>query len=150
MDQQQIEATVTRPAHYAGVTVEPIDVAEHYGFLIGNAIKYLWRAGKKEGASEEQDLRKALFYLERWLTGQPACELPDYEGFPWESPVEESVRLSAKIVLLANENDYISALFGVSEYSGEEAIFAGINARNVGDLHMQVYNRIKEIEDGKH
>lgn len=148
MDKEQIEKVVNHPPHYAGVTVEPIEVAEHYGFLIGNAIKYLWRAGKKEGASEEQDLRKALFYLGRWLTGQPSGELPDYEGFPRESTVEESVRLSAKIVLLANENDYIDTLFGVSEYSGEDATYAGINSRNVVDLRMQVYNRIKEIEDG--
>lgn len=63
-----IECTpVNHPAHYnqhpSGV--ECIDIAEHYPMCIGNVIKYLWRAGLKEGAAELQDLKKAQWYLNR-------------------------------------------------------------------------------------
>lgn len=41
------------PAHYKcgfpRKPVECIEVAEHLPFCLGNAIKYIWRAGKKEG-----------------------------------------------------------------------------------------------------
>ena len=41
-----------------------MDVAEHYGFNVGNAIKYLWRAGLKS-ESPVEDLRKAAWYVNR-------------------------------------------------------------------------------------
>lgn len=56
---------VDHPEHYNShpIGVECIDVAEHYGFSIGNAIKYLWRAGLKGDAVE--DLKKARWYIDR-------------------------------------------------------------------------------------
>lgn len=56
-----------RPSHYGGEEnpYEPIKVIEHYnlGFHLGNAIKYILRAGKK--GSYLEDLKKAKWYLER-------------------------------------------------------------------------------------
>lgn len=56
---------VNHPPHYnehpSGV--ECIRITEHLNFCIGNAIKYLWRAGRKGDAV--QDLRKAVWYIER-------------------------------------------------------------------------------------
>jgi hypothetical protein len=43
--------------------VECIEITRHRTFNIGNAIKYLWRAGLKEDA-QIQDLKKAIFYIE--------------------------------------------------------------------------------------
>ncbi len=37
------------------------------GFCLGNAIKYIDRAGKKDGSSEETDLHKALEYITLYL-----------------------------------------------------------------------------------
>ena len=58
---------VNHPPHYnqhpSGV--ECIDVVEHMTFNCGNAVKYIWRAGLKDGASNTQDLRKAIWYLQR-------------------------------------------------------------------------------------
>jgi hypothetical protein len=56
---------VSNPAHYTSHPsgVEQIQVSEHMSFCLGNAIKYLWRAGLKGDAIE--DLRKAVFYIER-------------------------------------------------------------------------------------
>lgn len=56
---------VNHPPHYTSHPsgVECIDVVEHYGFNVGNAIKYLWRAGLKGDTIE--DLRKAAWYVNR-------------------------------------------------------------------------------------
>jgi len=43
--------------------IECIDVVEHMGFNLGNAIKYIWRADEKGAAVE--DLRKAAWYIQR-------------------------------------------------------------------------------------
>lgn len=56
---------VNHPKHYTGHPsgVECIQVTEHMNFCLGNAIKYIWRAGEKGDAVE--DLRKARWYLDR-------------------------------------------------------------------------------------
>lgn len=56
---------VNKPPHYTSHPsgVECIQVTEHMGFCLGNAIKYIWRADLKADAVE--DLRKAVFYIER-------------------------------------------------------------------------------------
>lgn len=56
---------VNHPPHYTAHPsgVECIDVVEHMTFNIGNAVKYLWRAGLKGDVLE--DLRKAKWYVER-------------------------------------------------------------------------------------
>ncbi len=56
---------VKHPRHYTTHPsgVECLDVAEHMTYCLGNAVKYIWRAGKKGDAVE--DLRKAVTYLER-------------------------------------------------------------------------------------
>lgn len=48
-------------SHPSGV--ECIEVAEHMGFNLGNAMKYIWRADEKGNALE--DLKKAKWHLER-------------------------------------------------------------------------------------
>jgi hypothetical protein len=52
--------------HYKA-KVQPIDLieAQQLNFNRGNIIKYVSRAGKKEGESELKDLEKAMYYLER-------------------------------------------------------------------------------------
>ena len=56
---------VNHPPHYMAHTsgIECIEVAEHFGFCLGNAIKYIWRADEKGNAIE--DLKKAKWYIER-------------------------------------------------------------------------------------
>lgn len=61
---------VNHPAYYKDPSgIECIDVARHRDFNIGNALKYLWRAGFKheEGVSDVdkqiEDLKKAVFYI---------------------------------------------------------------------------------------
>lgn len=56
---------VNHPKHYQGNKFEVIDIIEDFklDFLLGNSIKYILRAGKKEDLA--QDLKKAIWYLER-------------------------------------------------------------------------------------
>lgn len=58
---------VNRPFHYMQHPsgVECIQITEHMNFCLGNAMKYIWRAGLKDDAI--QDLEKAKWYLEREL-----------------------------------------------------------------------------------
>lgn len=60
---------VSNPAHYGGKDnpYEAIKVIEAWdlGFNLGNVVKYVARAGKKEGNNIADDLEKAKWYLER-------------------------------------------------------------------------------------
>lgn len=57
---------VEHPPHYNAHPsgIECIDVVEHMGFSLGNAVKYIWRAGLKSPNATE-DLKKAKWYLDR-------------------------------------------------------------------------------------
>lgn len=66
---------VNHPSHYTDGKIEVIDFIEGKGlnFHRGNAVKYIARAGKKDPAKEVEDLRKAVWYLNREiirLTGE--------------------------------------------------------------------------------
>ncbi len=56
---------VDHPVHYTSHPsgVECIEITEHMNFNLGNAVKYIWRAGEK-GATIE-DLKKAAWYVNR-------------------------------------------------------------------------------------
>ena len=58
---------VTKPQHYAASKIEVIEAIEAWGvgYCLGNVIKYVARAGKKDPAKHLEDLRKALWYLQR-------------------------------------------------------------------------------------
>ena len=60
---------VNHPKHYGGADnpYEAIKVilAWGLGFCLGNTVKYISRAGKKETDKTVQDLEKAKWYLER-------------------------------------------------------------------------------------
>ena len=62
---------VDHPAHYTRGKYEVIEVIEDWelGFHLGNAIKYIARAGYKDPAKTEEDLRKAIWYIERFIGG---------------------------------------------------------------------------------
>ena len=62
---------VNHPAHYTssparcskcGAQIECIDITQHMGFCVGNAVKYLWRCDLK--ASPLEDLEKSKKYIE--------------------------------------------------------------------------------------
>lgn len=57
---------VNHPQHYTTDPsgVECLQITRHRNFNIGNAIKYLWRAGLKDESKHVEDLKKAIFYIQ--------------------------------------------------------------------------------------
>ena len=66
---KQSRRVVDHPAHYGGADnpYEAIKVIEAWslGFCLGNAVKYISRAGKKSKDTLVEDLRKARWYIDR-------------------------------------------------------------------------------------
>ena len=63
------------PSHYKchPSGVECVDIAENLPFLLGNAVKYIWRAGSKPDVPYLEDLRKAHWYLIRYQRTNRGC-----------------------------------------------------------------------------
>lgn len=62
---------ISNPPHYTmGRNIEPIEVIEDWelGFHLGCALKYISRAGRKD--DYKQDLKKAVWYLERAINNE--------------------------------------------------------------------------------
>jgi Protein of unknwon function (DUF3310). len=58
--------TVNHPSHYTSGKFEVIDIIhdQKLGYNLGNALKYICRAGKKNEDKYIEDLQKAIWYLE--------------------------------------------------------------------------------------
>jgi Protein of unknwon function (DUF3310) len=63
---------VNNPKHYTSHPsgIDCIQITEHMGFCLGNAIKYVWRADLKGDAIE--DLEKAVWYIRREIERRKA------------------------------------------------------------------------------
>lgn len=69
--------SVNHPAHYTWLKekcgVEVIDITRHLDFDLGNAVKYIMRAGRKKDSSltetekAKEDLQKAIFYINDYI-----------------------------------------------------------------------------------
>lgn len=60
-----VNEKINHPDHYKGNKFEVIDIIDDFdlNFCLGNAIKYILRAGKKD--DRIQDLKKAIWYINR-------------------------------------------------------------------------------------
>jgi hypothetical protein len=60
-----VSDNVNHPRHYTKHPsgVECIQITEHMGFNLGNAVKYIWRADLK--GKQVEDLKKAVWYINR-------------------------------------------------------------------------------------
>lgn len=72
----EVHDAVNHPKHYTssgikcaacGHDIEAIEITENFGFSLGNAIKYIWRAKLKNGL---EDLKKARWYINREVERQ--------------------------------------------------------------------------------
>lgn len=66
---------VNHPPHYTAGGIETLDFieAKDLNFRLGNAVKYIARAGKKVGGDPVQDLEKAAFYLKREIDARKSA-----------------------------------------------------------------------------
>ena len=60
---------VNHPSHYTDGGIETIDFieAKKLPYHLGNAVKYISRAGKKDQNKTIEDLQKAVWYIERYI-----------------------------------------------------------------------------------
>lgn len=63
------EDVVNSPKHYTDGKIEVIDFIEDkkLGFHLGNSVKYISRAGKKDPNKTKEDLNKAIWYIKRYI-----------------------------------------------------------------------------------
>ena len=67
---------INHPSHYnsnlahceCGRKIECIDITRNFDFVLGNALKYIWRSEHKNGA---EDIQKAIWYLNYHLKKLP-------------------------------------------------------------------------------
>ena len=122
---------VNHPSHYAeGRRFEPIDVIEDWGldFHLGNAVKYISRAGRKGDARE--DIEKAVWYLNRWLERSGGASedvpmpIPDdlnlsagSEPIPVPTPhIEEPLDVNAHITSIPSKDVHLTGAGGIEPY----------------------------------
>lgn len=67
--------------------VECIRITEHFNFNLGNAIKYVWRAGWKDSKTHIEDLEKAIWYIQNEIGVLKAKALHPATKPTGESPV---------------------------------------------------------------
>ena len=77
---------VNHPQHYTSHPsgIECIQVTEHMGFNLGNALKYIWRCDLKKDAVE--DLKKARWYIDRELEKRQGEIAPEPPKAPKRPP----------------------------------------------------------------
>lgn len=92
-DKASEESTAINPSHYKTSSgIECIDVVRHLTFSQGNAIKYIWRQGKKAN-EEKNDLQKANYYLNDLIN-----DMRNGKGYDWIDQKEaESIMDSVDI-----------------------------------------------------
>lgn len=70
-DINPVNDPINHPSHYSpGSVYEVINIIEHYnlGFCMGNTLKYILRAGNKDPNKYKEDLKKAIWYIEREIS----------------------------------------------------------------------------------
>lgn len=115
------ENVVSHPSHYATLDPEPITFIRDKDYLTGSALKYIFRAGHKNGASENIDMGKAAWYLRELVNergGQTATAILrnvywdtiDRQLAPEERAREVRDRLAEFMSAISYNrlNDYIS------------------------------------------
>lgn len=130
---------VNHPKHYTSDPsgIECIDITRHRNFNIGNAIKYLWRAGLKEDKDRKlidkqvEDLNKAVWYL-----------------------VDEIHRLGGRCTVktdsintclpIDNESIIDAALNYHEKINGQDVSILGLSNGN-GDIRFNIANHLKSI-----
>lgn len=73
---QPVHDPVNHPSHYTSHPsgIEAIEITRHMSFNLGNAMKYLWRNGLKDGQPAVQDLEKAVWYIQDEIKQLKALE----------------------------------------------------------------------------
>jgi len=89
---------VNQPKHYTSHPsgIDCIQITEHMGFNLGNAVKYIWRADLKNDAIE--DLRKARWYIDREISKRIGIIPPEECGRWTQLSLYQSFVLASSVI----------------------------------------------------
>ena len=115
---------IHNPSHYAaGRKYETIEVIDDWelGYRLGNSVKYISRAGRKDPAKTVEDLKKARWYLDREIAALEGERSP--YSVTYEDVLEDQAACAAKgeeLVLEYGVQDVDDQLLALWEEGGEE------------------------------
>lgn len=144
MEDMNMADMINQPPHYLACRpqVEPIDLTESLSFNLGNAIKYISRAGKKDGSSFEQDLRKAVYYLRREIDYLSSLSYEESSSDPI------SARGLSYLYWLCAIHPYLESIFLVYKMADENKLDYSIEGlRSLIERLEHTLNNLLE-EDG--
>ncbi len=110
---------VNHPPHYKKYSIECIEITEHLSFCLGNAVKYIYRAGEKGDAVE--DIKKAVWYLNRATLNNE-----DFSKFPQAA---KNLRILLQDMLDSHGEDitgFHAPLLNVFKYQALDALLVSI------------------------
>lgn len=102
---------VDHPKHYQNglkTEVECIMFTRNLSFDLGNAFKYVWRAGNKLTASMDTDLAKALWYL------NDAAEHQEYENSLYNPQTANLVHFCLKMTYLSGNITFCHVYYKIT------------------------------------
>lgn len=120
---------VNHPAHYTDGKYETIDYIEQegFGFHLGNAVKYISRAGKKDPEKKIEDLKKAVWYIDRAMEAWNKCYLKK----TMDSSRYNDDKPDSKILI----GDYLYDK-GITEFELQQALIYLDGVRSMEDLSL--------------
>ena len=85
---------INHPSHYTQGNIEVIDYIEdkNFGYHLGNVIKYISRAGLKESSSKIEDLKKAQWYLNKYIELIDTIKIEETRFYS-QNEVVESIKM---------------------------------------------------------
>lgn len=134
---------VNRPAHYTDGKIEVIEYIEDkkLGFCLGNAIKYISRAGKKDPTKEVEDLKKAIWYIDRRIK-EITISKPTVITLCGSTKFKKEFEKVQKQLTLKG---YIVISVGLFGHCGDKEAFEGLNKKMLDDLHKRKIDLSDEI-----
>lgn len=116
------------PNHYkTNSGIECIDITKHFTYTLGNAIKYAWRAGKKDNLL--QDLEKCLWYLNVTIE----------QGYDCVSAYERGFIIASRKVSKLDPKDF-------NNYPRQWDILKNLIANSLDLAKLKLEKTIKELK----
>lgn len=107
--------------------IECIDIAQHFPYTLGNAIKYAWRAGQKDDLI--QDLEKSLWYMNKTLE----------EGYDFVHPYDKEVSIACRKLSKLDPDEF-------NHYDFQWGIIMELVSTDVEEAKRLLEMTIKELK----
>lgn len=134
------ETNPTEPDHYADILGMNLwELVKPLSFIEGNVLKYIWRAGLKEGVSAKEDYAKALKYLSR-VNYAEELQLPVdfFDDVPMDALSDIAIGAKNSQELSANKASMLYHFLSLLWYRD-------FTEKRAGTFRMFHYNALTEI-----